>query len=342
MSADITQAGSEKTPPRWLVTGAAGFIGSNLCRFLLGHGVAVVGIDNFFSGRQENIERLKRQGKDDFRFIEGTILDPGIVGEAMKGCGVVAHLAAQVSVQRSLDNPRETHEINTTGFLNVLTAAQAAGVRHMVYASSCAVYGDNPNLPLSETERPSPMSPYAATKLANEDYAAGFVASGKGIAVTGLRLFNVFGAWQDAKGGYAAVIPKWIEAFLTDSQPILYGDGSAVRDFCHVDNVCQAIWTVCQSGIRVNHSIFNIGTGQQTRLDHLFGIIRRILTNRGSSVSWEKPQFEPWRPGDILESVADVDLARRELGFEARIGLEEGIRRMVEEEHGLHETVRHV
>lgn len=320
---------------RWLVTGAAGFIGCNLCRFLLEHGADVIGIDNFFSGRRVNIERLKRQGNEGFRFVEATILDSDIVGAAMKGCDYVAHLAAQVSVQRSMDNPRETHEINTTGFLNVLTAAQAADLRHFVYASSCAVYGDNPNLPLSETERPSPMSPYAATKLANEDYAAGFVTGRAGLAVTGLRFFNIFGAWQDVRGGYAAVVPKWIDAFLTDSQPLLYGDGSAVRDFCHVDNVCEAIWAVCQSPQRVNHSIFNIGTGKQTRLDALFGVIRQILTDRGSHVSWKEPQSEPWRPGDILESVADMHLARSELGFEAKVGLKEGIRRMVDEEYGL-------
>lgn len=319
---------------QWLVTGAAGFIGCNLCRFLLEHGAVVIGIDNFFSGRRENIERLKRQGSERFRFVEATILDSDIVGAAMKGCEYVAHLAAQVSVQRSMDDPWETHEINSTGFLNVLTAAQAADVRHFVYASSCAVYGDNPNLPLSETERPSPMSPYAATKLANEDYAAGFVTGPAGLAVTGLRFFNIFGAWQDVGGGYTAVIPKWIDAFLTDSQPILYGDGSAVRDFCHVDNVCEAIWAVCQSRQRANHSIFNIGTGKQTRLDALFGVIRQILTDRGSHVSWQEPQAEPWRPGDILESVADVQLARSELGFEAKVGLEEGIRRMVDEEYG--------
>ena len=249
------------TGRRWLVTGGAGFIGSNLCRFLLDRGGTVTAIDNFFTGKREHVARLEKHGEGRFRFVEGTILDADTIRAAAQGCEHVIHLAAQVSVQRSIDNPAETHEINTTGFLNVLDATHDAGAGRLVYASSCAVYGDNPHLPLAESGRATPMSPYAATKLANEVYAAGFAGSWRNLGVIGLRFFNIFGAWQDPSGGYAAVIPKWIDAFLSGDQPVLFGDGSAVRDFCHVDNVCEAIWTACELKHPINHGVFNIGTG---------------------------------------------------------------------------------
>lgn len=184
---------SHEDPSGWFVTGAAGFIGSNFCRYLLSAGTRVIGFDNFFTGTRENVDRLKRLGGNRFQMIEGSILDIDAVAYALNGCKKVVHLAAQVSVQRSIEDARETHDINSTGFLNVLSTATQAAVEHFIYASSCAVYGDNPNLPLSEAEKPAPLSPYAATKLSNEIYAAGFARADDRLAVTGLRFFNIFG-----------------------------------------------------------------------------------------------------------------------------------------------------
>ncbi len=325
--------GSE--PRRWLITGAAGFIGCNLARFLLERGERVVGFDNFFSGKRENIDRLERRFGKGFAFCEGDILDSPTVAKAVRDCNTVVHLAAQVSVIRSIDNPGETHAINGTGFLNVYLASARAGVASFVYASSCAVYGDNPALPLAEGVEPSPLSPYAATKLANEVYAAGLAVVAPNMAAVGLRFFNIFGAWQDASGGYAAVVPKWTGLLRQGQQPILFGDGSATRDFCHVDNVCEAIWRTTQRGEQAGHAIFNVGTGVSTRLDALYASICKSLRDGGCEGRLPEALHQPARDGEIRQSVAATEKAATGLGFKARVGVEEGLRRLLSEEHGL-------
>lgn len=324
---------SSQPARRWLVTGAAGFIGCNLARFLLQRGETVVGVDNFFSGKRENVDRLAARFPDGFEFVEADIVDGGGLAAAADGCDAVAHLAAQVSVMRSIDDPEETHAINGTGFLNAFRAAAETGAGRFVYASSCAVYGDNDDLPLPEEATPRPLSPYAATKLANEVYAAGFAVTAGGMQTTGLRFFNIFGPWQNPGGGYAAVIPKWIERMLSGATPVLFGDGSATRDFCYVDNVCEAVWQAASNDAKPG--IYNVATGVATRLDALYETIRNMVAATGHNGVIPPPNRQPQRPGEILHSVGDPSKAERVLGFQARIGLEEGIRRLLEEEYGM-------
>lgn len=319
---------------RWLITGAAGFIGSNLAAFLMDHGETVVGLDNFFSGKQRNINRLKSTYGDAFTFIEGDILNADDLARAMSGCSKVAHLAAQVSVIRSIDRPLETHEINATGFIKVVEAAAKAGARSLIYPSSCAIYGDNDALPLKESETPRPMSPYAASKLANEAYAGGMTVLTPGLSIIGLRLFNIFGAWQDAASGYAAVIPKWMSLLMEGKRPILFGDGSATRDFCHVDNVCQAFWKASEAGSVAHGKIFNVASGIPTRLDTLCALIAKTMEDAGLGKDFPPPDKQDWRSGEILHSYGNPDKARTVLGFSVEVSLAEGLRRMLVQEHG--------
>lgn len=321
------------TSRRWLVTGVAGFIGSNLAEDLMRRGERVRGLDNFFSGRRANVERLTLLFGSQFEFVEASILDEGQLLRAMEGCQVVAHLAAQVSVIRSIDDPEETHAINTTGFMRVMRCASKLGVEHLVYASTCAVYGDSTMLPLAETTPPRPMSPYAASKLANEAYARGFKLAPQ-MRVIGLRFFNIFGPWQDASGGYAAVIPRWIELARSGRQVVIFGDGSATRDFCHVSNVCRAIWEASHAGAELSGDVFNVATGLPTRLDDLHAMICDAISQTGVICSREF-RHEPWREGEILHSYADTTRASQCLGFQAEVDLATGLRHMLAIEGGL-------
>ncbi len=329
---DISATGDP--PRRWLITGAAGFIGSNLSRFLLARGETVVGFDNFFSGKRENIDRLEQSFERTFKFHEGDILDPKGLSAAMVGCTVVAHLAAQVSVVRSIDAPSETHDINCTGFLNTYRAANQEGVSSFVYASSCAVYGDNPALPLSEDAVPRPLSPYAATKLANEVYGAGMAVTAPDMKAVGLRFFNIFGPWQDATSGYAAVIPRWIDLLMAGEAPVIFGDGSATRDFCYVGNVCEAIWQAAGLKRQTAPAVFNVGTGVPTRLDTLYETIWSALADGGVQSVLPRPRQEPARDGEILQSFAEMSQTDAVLGVGPRIGLAEGLRRLLAEQYG--------
>jgi UDP-N-acetylglucosamine 4-epimerase len=321
-------APQNSAPRRWFVTGAAGFIGCNVSRSLMLRGDSVVGFDNFFSGERANIERLAAEFGPRFSFIEGDIVDAGALDAALAGCSAVVHLAGQVSVPRSIDFPEETHAVNVTGFMNVFRAAARAGAAHFIYASSCSIYGDNPALPLAEDAVPRPMSPYAASKLANEVYAAGFRVLAPQMTTVGLRFFNIFGPWQSVTGGYAAVIPRWIGLLRDGKRPVVYGDGSATRDFCHVDNVCAAIMRA--SGLPGgSQALVNVATGVSTRLDELYAIICRTLQDAGLVQACPALQQADPRPGDILHSVGDPARASRDLGFSAAIDLETGLRTML-------------
>ena len=319
-------------PDTWFITGAAGFIGSHVATHLLAAGQQVVGFDNFTTGTRANIDRVAAAGGAAFRLIEGDIRDRQAVSAALAGVDRVVHLAAQVSVPKSIDDPHENDTVNVGGFLNVLTAAGSAGVRAMVYASSCAVYGDNADLPLVEDACPRPLSPYAASKLINEHYAATLSPRFPEMAVAGLRLFNIYGPWQGHEGGYASVIPKWLALCLAGKQPELYGDGTATRDFCFVADVAQAIHDLATLG-PPPHGVFNIGTGLAIDMIGLYRSIASAVRTQGDVVEFESPRRQAARIGDIVHSRADIGRAKAAFRFAPAIALADGLGRMVAEEH---------
>lgn len=321
---------------RWLVTGAAGFIGSNLCAHLLDSGAHVTGLDNFSTGREANIKRLKALPQSqNFQFYQGDILDSGAVAEALAGIGILVHLAAQVSVQQSIADPKETDTINRSGTEEVFATAGEAGVKKIIYASSCAVYGDNDDLPLDENSTLSPLSPYADSKLANERDAAAMASKNPEISLIGLRFFNIFGPWQDFNGGYAAVIPRWISLLMAGEQPVAFGDGSASRDFCHVSNVCDLITKTGSGTAQPGAHVFNVGTGEAVSLNTLYAAITDRLRAHGQNPAFDLPAYQPWRDGDILHSHGKIGLARKTLGFSPATGLGEGLDSILRDEYGL-------
>ena len=321
-----------RTVTVWAVTGVAGFIGSNLAQKLLQQGDDVIGLDNFSTGRRTNIDRLIGLGGN-FRFIEGDIRDARAVHSAIDGADCVVHLAAQVSVQKSIDDPVENDAINVGGFVSLVDAAAKAGIAKVVYASSCAVYGENPKLPLDEGEHPTPLSPYAVSKYANDLYAAVLSDLKKTIDLVGLRFFNIFGPWQDAFGGYAAVIPRWVDLLLDGGEATIFGDGSATRDFCHVDNVAAAIVRIGVQTEPLPNRVYNIGTGVQTSLLDLHRTLVEAIEATGRKVAYRSANHKPWRPGDIFHSVASIERARREIGYEPHISLAAGLQHILAEEY---------
>ncbi len=319
----------------WLVTGAAGFIGSNLTAHLLAQGSRVIGFDDLSTGTEANVARLEALGGPRFNLVRGDIRDGAAIAAAMDGVGAVAHLAAQVSVPKSFDDPCHTDSINVAGFLSVTMAAESAGVPRVIYVSSCAVYGDNPALPLAEREQPQPLSPYAVSKLANEQYAQVLRGRGTGPDLIGLRLFNIYGPWQDHRGGYAAVIPKWIELCACGDQPVMFGDGSATRDFCFVGDVCALIAELGGRAGPPALPVYNVGTGVQTSLLDLFAAIRTALEARGVSLPFSSPEQRPARHGDIAHSLADISCARADLGFAPATALADGIGEILSQQYGM-------
>lgn len=309
----------------WLVTGAAGFIGSNLCEHLLASGIPVVGLDNFFTGHCRNVERLQAAYPGTFRFIEGDIREADATARAAAGCDVVTHLAAQVSVQRSIDDPTETNGINVDGFLGVYATALKQGARSFVYASSCSVYGDNPELPLGETSQTAPLSPYAASKLADELYAGALGRLNPAMRVVGLRFFNVYGPWQDHNGGYAAVIPRWIAALMAGQRPVIFGDGSATRDFVFVADVCEAIQSASRHDNRGKPAVFNVASATRTSILDLYRAIADVVGKASRAVPFAGPEFQASRPGDILHSFADIGRIEAALGYRPNTRLHDGL-----------------
>ncbi|HLP78742.1 MAG TPA: SDR family oxidoreductase [Candidatus Paceibacterota bacterium] len=316
-------------PRIWLITGAAGFIGSNLLEVLLGLGQRVVGLDNFATGKQENLDevrsRVSQSQWECFRFIQGDITEIETCRRACQGVDVVLHHAALVSVPLSMADPVKCHQSNVTGFMNMLVAARDAAVKRFVYASSSAVYGDDPLLPKVEDSPGRALSPYAATKAMNETYADLF-ARIYGLQVIGLRYFNVFGSRQDPAGGYAAVIPMWIAALLKRETVFINGDGTTTRDFCHVGDVVQAnLLAGTVENPRALNQVFNIALGRKTTLNELFQLLKGILAQQNPSVSNQEPVYRDFRPGDVRHSVADIRKATELLGFSPRHGIKEGL-----------------
>ena len=321
------------------MTGAAGFIGSNLSAYLLAQGARVVGFDNMMTGTPENISRVQALSADRFHFIEGDILDADAIFQAANKCDCVAHLAAQVSVQRSLDDILETNSINIKGFLNTYDAALKGGACQFIYASSCAVYGDNHNLPLNENALPAPLSPYAVSKLTNEYYADVLTRQHPKMAATGLRFFNIYGPWQDSAGGYAAVIPKWIASLLKSEQAIIFGDGSATRDFCFVDDLCAAILNAAKFPKRTSHSIYNVASGTQISMMELYKEIVVEMSHIGIQIPFNSPLYQAHRDGDILHSYADVDQITKDLKFHPKVNLAQGIAMILKHQYSLSQEI---
>jgi len=306
-------------PRTWLVTGAAGFIGSNLVEELLGLGQTVVGLDNFATGYQHNLTDAVAGapgGKGSFRFVEGDIRDLEACKAACEGVELVLHQAALASVPRSIADPVSSSQVNVEGFLNILVAARDAGAKRVVYASSSSVYGDATTIPQQEDKTGRVLSPYAATKATNELYAAVFQKN-YGLETVGLRYFNVFGRRQDPNGAYAAVIPRWIANLLNGVPCEIFGDGETSRDFCYVANAVQAnILAAVVSDSAATGGAYNVACGQETSLNQLFTMIRDGLSKYQSSVADAEASHSPARQGDIRRSLADIGKARRLLGYE--------------------------
>jgi UDP-N-acetylglucosamine/UDP-N-acetyl-alpha-D-glucosaminouronate 4-epimerase len=304
---------------RWLVTGAAGFIGSHLTEALLKLGQKVVGLDNFATGYARNLEQVRESvGQDavhNFTFIEGDIR---LLGDCRRACAdvdVVLHHAALGSVPRSIDDPLATHDANLTGFANMLVAARDAGVRRYVYAASSSTYGDHPGLPKVEEVIGKPLSPYAVTKYANELYADVF-AQCFGLATVGLRYFNIFGSRQDPDGAYAAVIPRWIAEFISGKPVHINGDGETSRDFCYVENAVQAnLLAATTDAPAALNEVYNVAVGERITLNELFELTRALLSDEFPWVRDCQPCYGEFRKGDVRHSQADISKAGRLLGY---------------------------
>jgi UDP-N-acetylglucosamine 4-epimerase len=319
----------KKRPRTYLVTGAAGFIGSNLVEFLLLSGQYVVGVDNFITGHRSNLADVKRcTGKyyANFHLIEGDISDYAVCEAACKEVDVVLHQAALGSVPRSIKDPLATNRANVTGFLNMITAAKEAGIRRFIYASSSSVYGDSTELPKVEHRTGKPLSPYAVTKMTDELYASVF-ARNFGMETVGLRYFNVFGRRQDPEGEYAAVIPRWIAALIRQEPVYIYGDGETSRDFCYIDNVIQMnLLAATSEDSRIAGEVFNVAVGERTTLNRLYELLREILSPHFDHVRSASPVYRDFRPGDIRHSLADTGRAKDLVGYNPEIRIEEGLK----------------
>lgn len=308
---------------RVLVTGGAGFIGSNLAEALLEQGNEVVCFDNFSMGKRENIAGLV--GRKGFELVEGDIRDRAACAKAAAGVEYVFHEAALGSVVQSIDDPALSADVNITGFVNMLVAARNAGAKRFVYAASSATYGDDARLPKVEEQIGRPLSPYAITKYANELYAANF-ASLFGMETVGLRYFNVFGRRQDPDGAYAAVIPLFAKALLRHEPPTINGDGSFTRDYTYIDNVVQANQLAALAEGEAVNEVYNVAQGERTTLNELFGLLREDFAEFDPAVAAVEARHGPERVGDIPHSVADVSKARRLLGYEPGFSVATGLK----------------
>ena len=318
-----------KAPGTWLVTGAAGFIGSNIVETLLRLGQKVVGLDNFATGNKKNLAEIKRVVGParwrNFKFIDGDIRDLKTCRRAARGVDYVSHQAALGSVPRSIEDPIATHASNITGFLNMLVAARDQRVKRFVYASSSAIYGDHPGLPKAEDVIGRPLSPYAVTKFVNELYADVF-ARCYGVETIGLRYFNVFGPRQDPDGPYAAVIPKWIAAMMKNEPVIINGDGETSRDFCYVDNAVQMnLLAATASNPKAANQVYNVALDQRTSLNELFALLRERLLAHYPHLRKFKPLYRAFRAGDVRHSQADIAKAKRLLGYSPTHRIEQGL-----------------
>ncbi len=316
-------------PKTWLVTGVAGFIGSNLLETLLKLDQQVIGLDNFSTGFQHNLDEVRSLVGDEqwrrFTFIKGDIRDLETCHRACRNVDYVLHQAALGSVPRSIEDPITTNANNITGFLNMLVAARDAGVGRMVYAASSSTYGDHPDLPKVEENIGNPLSPYAVTKLVDELYARVFART-YGFATIGLRYFNIFGRRQDPDGAYAAVIPKWFAGLLSGEPVYINGDGKTSRDFCYIDNCVQAnIMAATAEGEETADQVYNVAFGERTSLNELYALIQERVQPHFPAAATAQPIYRDFRPGDVRHSLADISKARRMIGYEPEYSIAGGL-----------------
>lgn len=327
---EILRASLPQNPKIWLITGVAGFIGSNLLETLLLLDQTVVGLDNFATGHQRNLDEVQSLVSAEqwarFRFINGDIRKLDDCREACAGVDYVLHQAALGSVPRSLNDPITTNQANIDGFLNMLVAARDANVKSFTYAASSSTYGDHPGLPKIEDRIGKPLSPYAVTKYVNELYADVFARS-YGFHTIGLRYFNVFGPRQDPNGAYAAVIPKWFSSMIAGQDIYINGDGKTSRDFCYVANAVQANLLAANAECKdATNQIYNVAVGDQTDLVELYAVIRLLLSERYPNVVGKAPIFRDFRQGDVRHSLADISKANSLLGYKPTHRIREGLR----------------
>lgn len=310
-----------------LITGGAGFIGSNLVEHFLKQDNHVVCLDNFATGKEENIQPFLTNPL--FELIRGDIRDLETCHRAVQGVDIILHQAAMGSVPRSIKDPKTTNEVNISGFVNMLIAAKEAGINRFVYAASSSTYGDSPALPKVEEKIGNPLSPYAVTKYVNELYA-GVFSTLYGIETIGLRYFNVFGQRQDPDGAYAAAIPKFIRALIRHESPVIYGDGEQSRDFTYIENVVHANeLAAATANSEALNTVYNIAFGEATTVNHLVDALKINLSRFDPQIAKVPPVHGQIRQGDILHSLASIDKARRLLGYNPRFNINDGLDRAI-------------
>ena len=324
----------KKRSYKWLVTGAAGFIGSNIVEALLTLNQTVVGLDNYSTGKEANLQAIKDNcSKEDwkkFDFVEGDITNFDTCMSSMSEVNYVLHQAALGSVPRSIENPLKTNEVNIGGFLNVIQAAQLNNIKRFIYAASSSSYGDHTALPKKEEIIGKPLSPYAVTKYVNELYAEVF-QNHFDIPVIGLRYFNVFGMRQDPDGAYAAVIPKWVKSFLNNEEIYINGDGETTRDFSYISNVVQAnLHAALSSDHQCTNQVYNIALGSQTSLNELFTQIKTILSSENINLHNKTPLYREHRSGDVKHSLADISKAKKLIKYRPNVSFSEGLEKYLQ------------
>lgn len=314
-------------PKTWLITGVAGFIGSNLLEHLLLLDQTLVGLDNFATGHQRNLDEVQagvsKEQWSRFKFIEGDIRDADTGKRAVDGVDYVLHQAALGSVPRSINDPAMTNDVNISGFLNMLIAARDEKVASFTYAASSSTYGDHPALPKVEDNIGNPLSPYAVTKYVNELYADVF-AKTYNFNTIGLRYFNVFGKRQDPDGAYAAVIPKWTADMINNREVFINGDGETSRDFCFIENTIQMNILAATANDESKNNVFNVAVGDRTTLNSLYDSIQGSLNSNNVSCD-SKPTYRGFRDGDVRHSQADITKAKTLLGYEPQFNIQQGI-----------------
>lgn len=307
-----------------LITGSSGFIGYNICNFFLKKNNNVFGLDNFFSSSSEKTQKLLEKFPN-FKFYEIDIRKKKEMEPIFTGIDAVVNLAGQVSVQRSFNNVLENDSINSQGFINILDLCLKKKIKHLVFASSCSVYGETNKIPVSEGFSLNPKSPYAASKISNEIYSQVFCNSNYQTVITGLRFFNVVGPWQSVDSDYGAVIPRWINSFFKNEVPTIFGDGQASRDFIDVEDISNIVNLIITTNKKYSFEIFNVGSGKETKIINLFNTMKNVMKKKSVNFNFENPKFDKKRTGDIMRSVSNNSKISNFFEYKDYIDIEKSI-----------------